>query len=121
MRTWIGLAMLVAGVATAALPLSAMANDVTKNGPAANASALLMTVDTAVTEGDVPKLAQMYGTSKDPVARVLAAMALERIHFNLEKSSEDARICEHSLIDSQPRVALFCARFANGTLATPGP
>ena len=116
MRTWICLPMLVAGVAIAALPLSAMANDVTKNGPAANASALLMTVDTAVTEGDVPKLVQMYGTSKDPVARVLAAMALERIHFNLEKSSEDARICERSLIDSQPRVAFFCARFANGNL-----
>ena len=93
-----------------------MARDVTKNGPPTDASALLTTVDKAVKEGDVPKLAQIYGTSKDPVARVLAAMALERIHFNLEKSSEDARICEQSLIDSQPRIAFFCARFANGNL-----
>lgn len=79
-------------------------------------AAAMLAVDHALTQADVPTLARMYQTSSDPVSHVLAAMALERIHFNLDKSSEDARLCERSLIDSKPEVAFFCAKFANGDL-----
>lgn len=74
----------------------------------------------ALHEGDVPALASLYKHPPDPATRVLAAMALERIHFNLDKASEDARICEHGLIDSRPNIAFFCARFANGNLRLSG-
>jgi len=65
---------------------------------------------------DVPTLAAIYRQSPDPVSRVLAAMALERIHFDLDKADEDARLCERELFASRPGIALFCARFANGNL-----
>lgn len=84
--------------------------------PDASEAAAMLTVQQALAQGDVPALAHLYQTSADPVSRVLAAMALERIHFNLDKSSDDARICERSLIDSKPEIAFFCARFANGNL-----
>lgn len=70
----------------------------------------------ATAHANVPTLADAYRHSTDPVTRVLAAMALERIHLNLDKSSEDARLCERSLIDTAPDIALFCAQFANGNL-----
>lgn len=74
----------------------------------------------ALHKGDVPALANLYQHPPDPATRVLAAMALERIHFNLDKASEDARVCERGLIDSRPRIAFFCARFANGNLRLSG-
>ncbi|HET7300832.1 MAG TPA: retropepsin-like aspartic protease [Oleiagrimonas sp.] len=80
----------------------------------------LVAIVHALREGDVPALANLYQYPPDPATRVLAAMALERIHFNLDKASEDARICEHGLIDSQPNIAFFCARFANGNLRLSG-
>lgn len=80
----------------------------------------LLTIVRALHEGDVPTLANLFQHPPDPATRVLAAMVLERIHFNLDKASEDARICEHGLIDSQPNIAFFCARFANGNLRLSG-
>lgn len=88
-----------------------------RSGPPLPASTdVLAVVERALEQADVPALAKLYQTSHDPATRALAAMALERIHFNLDKASEDARICERSLLDSQPRIAFFCARFANGNL-----
>ncbi|MEO6798808.1 MAG: retropepsin-like aspartic protease [Rhodanobacter sp.] len=107
----------VCGVIATSLPLSAH-----PDGPENRAStltgdaAVMLAVDRALAEADVPTLARMYQTSADPVSHVLAAMALERIHLNLDKSSEDARLCERGLIDSKPEVAFFCAKFANGNL-----
>lgn len=114
--------MLLATFASAlgmlASPLTARAA-AEKTSPGVDAM-VLPTVERALSQADVPVLARMYQTSTDPVTRVLAAMALERIHFNLEKSSEDARICERSLVDSKPGIAFFCARFANGNLRLSG-
>lgn len=83
--------------------------------PPANTD-ILAVVERALAQADVPALAKLYQNSHDPATRALAAMALERIHFNLDKASEDARICERSLLGSRPRIAFFCARFANGNL-----
>lgn len=110
------LATLAASLALSAAPPNLNAADVAITHATSGIPAVLLTVNKAVQQGDVPVLAHLYRTSSDPVDHVLAAMALERIHFNLEKSSEDARICERSLIDSRPRIAFFCARFANGNL-----
>lgn len=77
----------------------------------------LVTVRKAMAQADIPTLAKLYQKPPDPVTRVLAAMAIERIHYNLERADHDAAICEHALIDSQPRVALFCARFRIGDAA----
>ncbi|QNK03909.1 retropepsin-like domain-containing protein [Dyella telluris] len=61
-------------------------------------------------------MAALYQQNPDPAVHVLAAMALERIHFNLDKATEDARLCEKELIATQPAVALYCARFLSGNL-----
>lgn len=95
-----------AAFATAQQPGAASATPVTAD--------VLATVSKALIQADVPTLDRLYRHPPDPATRVLAAMALERIHFNLDKASADARVCEHALIDSQPPVALFCAQFANG-------
>lgn len=104
MRSWMMLAGLaLAGVAGA-----------TQREPANVSRRDLVAQATA--DANVPVMADAYQRTSDPVTRVLAAMALERIHFNLDKSSEDARLCEQALIDSQPGTALFCAQYTNGNL-----
>lgn len=104
MRSWMMLAGLtLAGVAAAAEP--APAGDWHRD-----------MVTQATVDASVPALADAYRHTSDPVMRVLAAMALERIHLNLDKSSEDARLCEQALIGSDPGIALFCAQFDNGNL-----
>lgn len=77
---------------------------------------LIATVAKAVSAADVPTLAEMYQHPPDDAARALAAMGLERIHYNLDASSADARVCERALIDSRPTLAYFCAVFDNGNL-----
>ncbi|MGY3038800.1 putative aspartyl protease [Rhodanobacter sp. TND4EL1] len=113
-KPWAGFAFSLAGLGS---PL--MAQQAAPGRPpslVASDAAAMLTVENALTQADVPTLAHMFQTSVDPVHRVLAAMALERIHFNLDKSSDDARLCERSLIDSKPEVAFFCAKVANGNL-----
>jgi clan AA aspartic protease (TIGR02281 family) len=73
-------------------------------------------VQHAVAIADVPALADLYRHGTDPAVRVLAAMGLERIHFQLDQSSVDARLCQQALLDSRPQLALFCAVFENGNL-----
>lgn len=74
-------------------------------------------ITNALVRADVTSLARLYQKPPGPVTRMLAAMALERIHFHLGRASHDARVCERSLLDSQPRIALFCARLAVGDVA----
>lgn len=78
--------------------------------------ATIAKIAAALGKGDVPALAKLYHSPPDPATRVLAAMALERIHFNLDQATADARVCERSLLATQPRVAYFCAVFANGDI-----
>lgn len=117
MRKWILPMAFVCSLATVGWPVAA---DASRPGMSSSLAvpdaATMQIVEQALAQADVPTLARLYQTTNDPVSRVLAAMALERIHFNLEKSSDDARLCEHSLIDSKPEVAFFCAKFANGNL-----
>lgn len=107
MKSW----MMAAGLALGA---SAMAAEAPPQARAPDP--LLIAVAEATATADVPTLTRMYGETGDPVKHALAAMALERIHLELGKSSEIARLCERELRDSRPDVALFCARFANGNL-----
>ncbi|WP_266172083.1 retropepsin-like aspartic protease [Dyella subtropica] len=93
------------------------AADAPPPAPAAmTAPQAMKTVSLALSRVDVPAMAELYQQNPDPVVRVLAAMTLERIHFNLGKSSEDALLCEKELLDKRPQVAFFCAGFANGNL-----
>ncbi|MDO1529750.1 retropepsin-like aspartic protease [Fulvimonas sp. R45] len=81
---------------------------------------IVQSVQKAVASADVPALAELYRHPPDPAARVLAAMGLERIHYNLDQSSADARLCERALFDTRPGVAYFCAVFGNGNLRLSG-
>ena len=117
MRKWILPLALACSLSAAGWPLAADATrPKTRSPQAAPDAATMQVVQRALIQADVPTLAQLFQSTNDPVSRVLAAMALERIHFDLDKSSEDARVCERSLIDSKPEVAFFCAKFANGNL-----
>lgn len=117
MKTWKLLAGFACSLAGLSSPLTAHpAAQGSSSSLVISDSAAMLTVENALAQADVPTLAHLYQTSADPVHRVLAAMALERIHFNLDKSSDDARLCERSLIDSKPEVAFFCAKVANGNL-----
>ncbi len=80
------------------------------------APSLEQVVRQATAHGDVPAMAELYRHPPDDVSRALAAMALERIHFNLSALSIDAQVCERALRDSRPDMALFCAQFDNGNL-----
>ncbi|HEV7779131.1 MAG TPA: retropepsin-like aspartic protease [Luteibacter sp.] len=71
-------------------------------------------VDTDLIKGDEGDLNRLYQIPDDPVSHVLAAMALERLHMNLEKSSADAAACEKVLHASRPDIAAYCALFAAG-------
>jgi len=76
----------------------------------------IRTVQEATWAADVPALAALFQHPPDDAAKVLAAMALERIHYNLDQSSTDAQLCERSLRDRAPGIAYFCALFDNGNL-----
>jgi predicted aspartyl protease len=117
MKKWTFLPAFVCSLAGFGCPLTTQASSPgAPSSPPGPYAATLAIVEKALIQADVPALARMYQAPNDPVSRVLAAMVLERIHFNLEKSSEDARVCERNLIDSKPEVAFFCAKFANGNL-----
>ena len=84
--------------------------------PRMTAVEALAAVDRALVRVDLPLLLDIYPHNPDPIAHVLAATALERVQFHLEKAIEDARLCEKELIDPRPGIALYCARLANGAL-----
>jgi len=79
----------------------------------------LRKVYTAMGEADSAALFALY-KSKDPIVHVLAAMAIERTHFNLDAASKDAQICEDNLSQSKPAIALLCGQFRAGNLRLAG-
>ena len=117
-------ALLLAGssiaVALASAPAASAATNTELMGDRASESAAIGTTLKAMQEADLPTLVRLYQTSTEPVAHIWAAMALERVHFNLDAASADARICEQDLFDSRPAMALLCGQFESGNLRLAG-
>ncbi len=111
-----GLAFAVA----AALSPGTHSQDATTTPSSRVSHETLQAVAEALVKADIPALSQLYQSSNDPATHVLAAMALERIHGHFDEASADAKLCATSLHASQPGVALFCERFANGNLRLAG-
>lgn len=74
----------------------------------------------AMQHADAPTLVDLYKGASDPIVHVWAAMALERVHFNLDAATADAKVCEQSLFDSRPAIALSCGQFQSGNLRLAG-
>jgi len=70
--------------------------------------------------GDAPTLTTLYQSTSEPVVHVWAAMALERVHFNLDAATADAKICEQNLFETRPSIALLCGQFESGNLRLAG-
>lgn len=119
MTSWKTLALAMMATALAGAACAATDTTATQT-PAALASLTapqaIPAVNRALALADVPTMATLYQQNPDPAVRVLAAMALERIHYNLDKASDDARLCEKELIATKPAVALYCAQFLSGNL-----
>ena len=107
-------------VAQAPAPAASAATNTEVMGDRASESAAIRTTLKAMQEADLPTLVRLYQTSTEPVAHIWAAMALERVHFNLDAASADARICEQDLFDSRPGMALLCGQFESGDLRLAG-
>lgn len=86
----------------------------------ASENADLKVIWKAMQNADAPALVKLYQQASDPIVHVWAAMALERVHFNLDAASTDAQLCEQSLIDTRPAVALACGQFRSGNLRLAG-
>ncbi|WP_157956451.1 aspartyl protease family protein [Dyella sp. C11] len=86
----------------------------------ADMNAQLKVVTDAMQKADAATLTQLYQTATDPVVHVWTAMALERVHFNLDAASADAKACEDALFDSRPGLALSCGQFRVGNLTLAG-
>jgi hypothetical protein len=80
----------------------------------------LRAVVAAMRKGDVQTLTRLYQATGYPIVHVWSSMALERAHFNLAASTADAKLCEDSLIDQRPRIALQCGQFQSGNLQLAG-
>ncbi|WP_369928830.1 TIGR02281 family clan AA aspartic protease [Xanthomonas sp. NCPPB 2632] len=76
-------------------------------------------VNRALAGADLGTLIEMRN-GQDSVARILAGIAIERVHFNLDKSSADAKACEAQLHDTLPNIAFYCARFVSSNLRLAG-
>jgi len=73
----------------------------------------------AMSDADTATLFDLY-KSKDSIVHAFAAMAIERTRFNLEAASKDAKVCEDSLFQSKPGIALLCGQFRAGNLRLAG-
>ncbi|WP_430390092.1 aspartyl protease family protein [Dyella sp. 20L07] len=111
----------LSGVSTATLAgdNKAAATTSEMESPAAE-NADLTAIGKAMQGADAPTLIKLYQESKDPIVHVWAAMALERVHFNLDAATADALTCERSLFDTYPAVALQCGQFRAGNLHLAG-
>jgi len=74
----------------------------------------------AMMNADGQTLVHLYQSASDPVTHIWAAMALERLHFNLDAATADAERCEQTLQESQPALALLCGQFHSGNLRLAG-
>lgn len=81
--------------------------------------ASIAAVNRAIQGADLSALNAMSG-DEDPVNRQLAAMAVARVHYDLDKSSESARACEEQWQASIPNLAFYCARFVSSNLRLQG-
>ncbi len=79
----------------------------------------LRSVYAAMGDADVTALFELY-KSKDPIVHGFAAMAIERTRFNLDAATKDAKVCENSLFETRPGVALSCGIFQVGNLNLAG-
>ena len=77
-------------------------------------------IDTDLIKADERDLQRLYQIPDDPVSHVLAATALERLHLNLDKSSDDAAACEKVLRKTRPGIAAYCALLAAGNTRLAG-
>jgi Aspartyl protease len=103
------------------LPLMAQSPGSASSTVEANPSAtLIRAVIEAVRKADLPALDQLDVQSTDPAAHALTAMARSRIHADFQQSGQQAKACEQQFFDSNPGVAIFCARFAIGDLRLEG-
>ncbi|WP_426269009.1 aspartyl protease family protein [Dyella kyungheensis] len=74
----------------------------------------------AMRSADADALVKLYQDNHDPVVHVWSAMALERVHFNLDAATADASACESALLDVRPQIALSCGQFLIGNLQLAG-
>lgn len=74
----------------------------------------------AVRGADAAGLMAQYQHPSDTVSRALAAMALDRVTWQLSNSSATARACAKALAQSQQATAFFCAKFEAGNLRLVG-
>jgi clan AA aspartic protease (TIGR02281 family) len=111
--TLIGVAVHAAAEPPALAPVNSDADT------AATEKAALEKILKAMNEADTRTLFDLY-QSKDTIVHAFAAIAIERTRFNLEASSKDAKICEDSLFESKPALALTCGRFRAGDLRLAG-
>lgn len=81
---------------------------------------MITTIQEATQAADLQTLTQLYEHPSSDISKALAAMALERVRYNLDASTKDAKLCEESLFETQAVVAHFCARFAAGNLRLAG-
>jgi predicted aspartyl protease len=102
-----------------ALCFSAIAHDGVSQ-PATVSAGLANRVDADLQKGDERDLGRLYQIADDPLSHVVAAMALERLHLNLDQSSEDAAACEKVLRKTRPDIAFYCALFASGNTRLAG-
>jgi hypothetical protein len=89
-------------------------------GTRADGVAAIQKVAVAMQNADLQTVSDMYRSSTDPVVHVLSAMAIERIHFNLDGATKDAQLCQQSLGEQRPAVALFCGAVEAGNLRLAG-
>jgi len=82
--------------------------------------AIIQKITIAMNRADLKTVAEMYQSSADPVVHALSAMAIERIHFNLDNATKDAALCQQTLADTRPHVALFCGQVEAGNLRLAG-
>ena len=101
-----------------AKPAPAASTD-TALGPQVLENEDLSRIYKAMADADTATLFELY-KSKDPIVHAFAAMAIERTRFNLEAASKDATVCEDSLFQSKPGIALLCGQFRAGNLRLAG-
>jgi predicted aspartyl protease len=97
-----------------AMPVSAV-----DNPAAATPADTVQAINTALVKVDTAALDKLTRQT-DPLTRLLASMALDRVHGRFTQSSAEAATCRDGLIDNQPQVALYCALFAVGNLRLSG-
>lgn len=106
-------------LATLATTVPAMPVSAADNSPVATPADTVQLINTALVKVDTNALDKLARQS-DPLTRLLATMALDRVHGRLAQSSAEAATCKDGLMNNQPQVALYCALFALGNLRLSG-